>query len=107
MLFPFTLTVISISDIIYGHEQKNMGKHQRTYAAIFENPIRANIPWKDIEALLEYLGAEISEGSGSRVRVHLNGVRAIYHRPHPRKETDRGTVRKVRDFLEEAGIEKV
>ena len=27
------------------------------------------------------LGAEISEGNGSRVRIALNGVRAVFHRP--------------------------
>jgi len=29
------------------------------------------------------MGAEVSEGSGSRVRIALNGVKAIFHRPHP------------------------
>ena len=43
--------------------------------------------------------------NGSRVRVALNGVRAVFHRPHPRKETDRGAVVSIRRFLTEAGIE--
>ena len=55
--------------------------------------------------LLLALGAELSEGSGSRVRVALNGVRAVFHRPHPQKETDKGAVKSVRRFLQEAGIE--
>lgn len=50
------------------------------------------------------LGAELSEGRGSRVRVALNGVRAVIHRPHPRKETDKGALRSVRRFLDEAGV---
>lgn len=83
-----------------------MTQHQKTYAAIFENPVRANIAWKDIEALFIALGAEVTEGSGSRIRVYLRGVRAVFHRPHPRKEADRGTVRSVRDFLEKAGIDR-
>jgi len=49
-------------------------------------------------------GAEITEGSGSRVRIALNGVRAVFHRPHPRKETDKGAVASMRRFLQEAGI---
>ncbi|HVT90297.1 MAG TPA: type II toxin-antitoxin system HicA family toxin [Tepidisphaeraceae bacterium] len=81
-----------------------MGKHDRTLAAIFGNPIRANIVWNDIESLLSNLGAEISEGSGSRVRIALNGVRAVFHRPHPRKETDKGAVKSMRRFLIEAGV---
>ena len=39
------------------------------------------------------------------MRVVLNGVRAVFHRPHPRKETDKGAVKSVRRFLNEAGIE--
>jgi len=57
-----------------------------------------------VEALLKALGAEISEGRGSRVRIALQGVRAVFHRPHPRKEADRGTVASVRRLLTEAGI---
>ncbi|MCC5933025.1 MAG: type II toxin-antitoxin system HicA family toxin [Balneolales bacterium] len=49
-------------------------------------------------------GAELSEGSGSRIRVALNGVRAVFHRPHPEKETDKGALKSVRRFLKEAGI---
>ncbi len=80
-------------------------KQRRTLAAIFENPVRADIPWTDIEALLTALEAELSEGRGSRVRIALNGVRAVFHRPHPKKETDRGAVKSMRRFLEQAGVE--
>jgi hypothetical protein len=79
-------------------------KHRRTLEAIFEDPVRSNIPWRDIEALFKSEGAEISEGAGSRIRVALNGVRAVFHRPHPQKETDKGAVRSVRRFLTEAGV---
>ena len=81
-----------------------MRKHQKTLHAIFTEPVRANIPWADIEALLAALGAERDEGGGSRVRFVLNGIRAVFHRPHPQKETDRGAVKSVRRFLEEGGI---
>ena len=80
-------------------------KHQATLEAIFATPVRASIVWSDIEALFRACGAEISEGSGSRVRVALNDVRAIFHRPHPQKETDKGAVKSVRRFLIESGIE--
>ncbi len=79
-------------------------KHRRTLAAIFADPVRSNIPWPDIEALLIALGAEVSEGSGSRVRVALNDVRAVFHRPHPQKETDKGAVKSMRRFLIQAEI---
>jgi HicA toxin of bacterial toxin-antitoxin, len=80
---------------------------RKTLFAIFETPTRANLNWKDIESLLIALGAEISEGSGSRVRIYLNGIRAVFHRPHPEKEADKGTVKSVRRFLEEAGVKPV
>lgn len=79
-------------------------KHQRTLEAIFAEPVRANVKWADVEALLAASGAEITEGEGSRVRIALNGVRAVFHRPHPRKETDKGAVRSMRRFLTEAGV---
>jgi hypothetical protein len=80
-------------------------RHRTTLADIFGDPIHATIPWRDIEALFDACGAEISEGSGSRVRVYLGGVRAVFHRPHPQKETDKGAVKSVRRFLREAGLE--
>lgn len=79
-------------------------KHRKTLEAIFEKPERANIAWQDVEALFIALGAEISEGSGSRVRVALKGVRAVFHRLHPHKETNKGAVKSVRRFLEAAGV---
>ena len=79
-------------------------KHQRTLEAIFEDPIRSNIAWREIVAMPEAAGAEISQGSGSRVRIALNGVRAVFHRPHPHKETDKGAVQAMRRLLIQAGI---
>ncbi len=79
-------------------------RHRRTLESLFETPERANIPWRDIESLFSALGAKVSEGRGSRVRVALEGVRAVFHRPHPRKETSKGTVKSVRRFLQEAGV---
>ena len=80
-------------------------KHKQTLKAIFEDPVRSNIAWRDIETMLKAAGAEISEGRGSRVRISLNDVRAVFHRPHPKKETDKGAVKSMRRFLTEAGVE--
>lgn len=77
-------------------------KHRRTQRAIFEDPVRSNIPWRDVEALFFWLGVEISEGEGSRVRIALRDVHAVFHRPNPRNEMDKGAVRSVRRFLMEA-----
>ncbi len=80
-------------------------RHRKTLEAIFASPVQSGIEWTAIEAMLLSLGAEISEGSGSRVRIALNGIRAVFHRPHPKKETDKGAVKSMRRFLREAGIE--
>ena len=80
-------------------------KHARTLNAIFADPIQPGILWRDIETMLEALGAEVSERRGSRICISLNGVDAVFHRPHPRKETDKGAVSSMRRFLKEAGVE--
>jgi hypothetical protein len=36
--------------------------------------------------------------------VTLNGVRAIFHRPHPKPEAGKGVIDAVRRFLGNAGI---
>jgi len=79
-------------------------KHRRVLEDIFERPDRANIAWRDIEALFIVLGADVSEGSGSRVRVALYRTRAVFHRPHPRKEVSKAMVRSIPRFLEQAGV---
>ena len=79
-------------------------KHADTLTAIFHSPVLSNVKWSDIESLLHALGAIITEGRGSRVRVLLNERIAVFHRPHPHKETDKGALISVRRFLEEAGV---
>jgi hypothetical protein len=79
-------------------------RQRKTFELIFKDPILSSIAWPDIESLLIALGAELSEGAGSRLRVKLNNVRAVFHRPHPQRTTDKGAVNSVRRFLENAGI---
>ena len=80
-------------------------KQQKTLKEIFKIPTSSQIKWKDIESLFKALGCEISEGSGSRIRVKLNNVRAIFHRPHPKPVTNKGAVESVRRFLLNGGIQ--
>ena len=77
-----------------------MNRHRRTFHAIFEKPTRSNILWSDIEKLFIALGARMDEGNGSRIRVKLNE----FHRPHPRKEADKGAVGSARQFLTDAEV---
>jgi len=79
-------------------------KDRRTLAAIYEEPVRSDVAWRDIEALFRALGAVIIEGRGSRVRIVLHQIRASFHLPHPRDETNKGALRSVRRFLDQAGV---
>lgn len=79
-------------------------KHAQTLRAIFHQPVLSNVNWKDIEALFIALGAEIEEGSGSRVRIILRNQVAVFHRPHPRKETDKGALVSVKKYLLSVGV---
>lgn len=80
-------------------------KHQRTLALIFARPTSANVQWPDIEAMLQELGAEVSEREGSRVAVVMYGEVRVFHRPHPSPNTDKGAVASIRKWLEQHGVE--
>lgn len=80
------------------------GKHRRTLDAIFHRPTRSDIPWRDIESLFRALGGSVEPGRGSRRRVALRGMRAVFHEPHPERVTDKGAIASVRGFLESAGV---
>jgi hypothetical protein len=80
-------------------------KHERTLREVFSEPTKANIEWAGIERMLKHHGALIEERAGSRIAVELNGIRAVFHRPHPEKEASRPLVRAARDFCIESGLE--
>jgi len=77
---------------------------QVTLNDIFTRPTRANIRWSAIESLIHALGGEVMERAGSRVAARLNGVTAVFHRPHPQPEPKKGAVDAVRQFLVNAGV---
>ncbi len=79
-------------------------KHRQTLQHIFARPVRASVRWSSVEALLQALGATVAEGAGSRVRVELNGRHAVFHRPHPDPNIDKGALKAVKAFLESAGV---
>lgn len=79
-------------------------RHRITLNAIYAQPISGNIKWRDVEALLKSLNAVVRERAGSRVAVLLNDRISVFHRPHPSPNMDKGAVRDLRKFLENAGI---
>lgn len=79
-------------------------RQKKTLQDIFYNPVKSSILWSDVESLFRALGAHIEEGSSPRVCIMLNGIAAVFHRPYPRKETDKGALKSVRRFLVNAGV---
>lgn len=80
-------------------------KYQKTLEAIFAHPVSVTIRWADIEVFLKSLGATIEERGGSRVAVIFPGkFPAVFHRPHPSPNTDKGAVSSLRKWLESLGI---
>jgi len=76
-------------------------RHQKTLRDVFQKPTLASIKWSSIERLFLALGAGVTEGAGSRVRIKLNDQVKTFHRPHPGKEAKRYAVEAVREFLAE------
>jgi hypothetical protein len=85
-------------------EARLNARHQKTLEAVFDNPVSGSIKWRDVESLLIACGAEMSEGSGSRVRFTIGGQTLFLHRPHPSPDTKRWAIRDIREFLANAGI---
>ena len=93
----------------HGREARSYGvrvrtKHARTLARVFEAPSPASLRWDEVEAMLLANGARLASGRGSRDRIERRGVRAVFHRPHPGKELDRGAWASLRRFLEQAEV---
>lgn len=87
-----------------GNEFRLSKRHKRVLLSVFSNPISGTIKWSEIEALFKALDATIEEREGSRVAVILNGKVAVFHRPHPSPDTDKGAVKSVRKFLDDVGV---
>ena len=79
-------------------------KQRKTFNRIFEQPTRGDVEWTEVESLFKTLGAELREGHGSRIRVKLNNIKSVFHRPHPNPNIKKYAVENIRNFLQEAGI---
>jgi hypothetical protein len=77
-------------------------KHEQLLRTIFHDPISANIHWREVESLLNPVGADVALLSGARIRVRSNGVEGILHRPHHGNTLDKSSVRHLREYLAHA-----
>ena len=66
-------------------------------------PTPAGIRWAQIESLLSALGFRLVERAGSRVQLVKGDHSIVVHRPHPRPEARRDTVRDIVRFIEHVG----
>lgn len=80
-------------------------KHERLLKTILEEPASGNIHWREVESLLNRLGAEIDPGHGARMRVVLNGVEGTLHHPHHGGVCEKNDIRHLRDYLLGAGVD--
>ena len=81
-----------------------MSRHLSLLRAIFQEPVSANIHFREIESLLHHLGATIEPTHGARFRVVLNGVEFILHHPHHGNECSKQDIKQLREHLTQAGI---
>ena len=79
--------------------------HRKILHSLFDHPISANIAFRDVERLLEDLGATLEPRSGARIAVTLNGQTASFHKAHHSIPKDE--VVTIRHFLQSCGIDPV
>ncbi|MEX6503446.1 hypothetical protein [Pseudomonas zhanjiangensis] len=80
------------------HKQRNL------LNSIFQDPLRSNIHWREVESLLHHLGATVEPILGARFRVLLNQHEFILHRPHQGNVCSKQDIKHLRDCLSQAGI---
>jgi hypothetical protein len=86
------------SGAIMSHKQANL------LHAIFNEPVSANIHWREVESLLKHLGGQVEPSHGARFKVTLNGVTDFLHHPHHSNECTRELIKHLREFLAHAGV---
>jgi len=79
-------------------------KHAQLLRTLFKDPVSGNIHWREVESLLNHVGADIESLSGARLRVKLNRMEGVLHRPHHGSTLDRSSVMHLREFLGRAGV---
>lgn len=79
-------------------------KHLNLLRTIFHDPLSSNTHWREVESLLNHLGAVVEPAHGARFHVTLNGTEIYLHHPHHSNVCDKQTIKQLREFLAHAGI---
>jgi hypothetical protein len=89
--------------------EDSMDKEQRhTLAKVYDDPHAAGVRWRDVEQLFLGLGADAKWSDPSHLTVELKGHKESFQTPYRDKNAvlTESDGKKVRDFLESAGIGK-
>lgn len=78
-------------------------KHRKTLHALFAHPISANIDFREVVHALEALGAEVTNKSGNRIGVKLNGHSAAF--THVHHDLPKEEVVQIKKFLAACGVD--
>ena len=78
-------------------------RHRKTLHSLFQHPLSGNVDFKQVQAVLQELGASIETRAKARVAVTLNGHTAAFHAAG--HEMPKDEVVQVRHFLEKCGID--
>lgn len=79
-------------------------RHANLLRTIFHDPPSGNVHWREVESLLKHVGAILEPVSGARVRVKLNRMEDVLHRPHHSNVLDISAIKHLREFLARAGV---
>ena len=79
-------------------------RHANLIRSIFHEPPSGNLHWRDVESLLKHVGASLEPISGARVRVTLNRMEGVLHRPHHSNVLSVSALMHLREFLARAGV---
>jgi hypothetical protein len=79
-------------------------RHANLIRSIFHDPPSGNVHWRDIESLLKHVGASVEPISGARIRVKLNHMEEVLHRPHHSNVLSVSALMHLRQYLARAGV---
>ncbi len=79
-------------------------KHHALLCMIFQDPLPVNVHWRELESLLNHLGATIEPLHGARFKVSLNKASDFLHHPHHNNDCSRDLIKQVREFLVHSGV---
>ena len=79
-------------------------KHRNLLQAIFHDPVKSNIHWREVESLLHHLGATVEPSHGARFRIVLNQREFFLNHPHHSSELGKPEIKHLRESLAGAGV---